>query len=172
MTQPPQDTGRPLVQAEFRAGHGPDAGAGPPVATLTAPLSARSAAGAAGAEPAAADLAGIDLAALNRLMACAGAAHAAELRRRLLADLAAVMDGLRAARAAAEVARHAHVLVALSGQAGAAHLHALASDMVADAGRGDSAAVRDRLPDVLDATAALSRVVAALRPGGHADPRP
>ena len=169
MTQPPQDTGKPLVQAEFRAGHGPDAGAGPPVATLTAPLSARS---AAGAEPAAADVAGIDLAALNRLMACAGAAHAAELRRRLLADLAGVMDGLRAARAAAEVARHAHVLVALSGQAGAAYLHALASDLVADAGRGDSAAVRDRLPVVLDATAALSRVVAALRPGGHADPRP
>jgi hypothetical protein len=110
----------------------------------------------------ASEIIGLDLAALQSLLDCAGPALAPELCRRFLSDLAAVHAGLRLATTCAEAERHAHVLLALAGQAGATGLTPKVQGALSAARQGDAAGLAALLPSVLAGTDALVAVVTAM----------
>jgi hypothetical protein len=115
----------------------------------------------------AAESIGLDLEGLHALMACAGPTLAPELRRSLLSDLAAAHAGLRLAGTCAAAERHAHVLLALAGQAGATALTLKVKNALNAARQGDTAGLATLLPSVLIGTEALITVVIEMPlPGG------
>lgn len=116
----------------------------------------------------AAESIGLDLAALQGLLDCAGPSLAGELRRRFLSDLAAAHSGLRLAATCMAAERHAHVLLALAGQAGAGRLQPRAQQALAAARSGDAPALAALMPGLLAGTEALIAVVTAMPlPGGE-----
>jgi hypothetical protein len=116
----------------------------------------------------AADSIGLDLVSLEGLLDCAGPLLAPELRRRFLTDLTTVHAGLRLATTCAETERHAHVLLALAGQAGATALQSQVSLVLVAARARDAAKVAALLPPVLGGTEALVAVVTGM-PGPWTD---
>jgi hypothetical protein len=110
----------------------------------------------------AAESIGLDLAALHGLLECAGPSLAAELRRRFLSDLAAAHTGLRTVATCAAAERHAHVLLALAGQAGALALQPRVQQALAAARSGDEPGLAALMPALLAGTEALVAVVTAM----------
>lgn len=110
----------------------------------------------------AADRIGLDLAALRGLLDCAGPSLAPELRRRFIWDLDTARTGLRLAPTCGAAERHAHVLLGLSGQAGALALHPKVKLALEAARAGDAATLAALLPAVLAGTEALVTVVTGM----------
>lgn len=110
----------------------------------------------------AAESIGLDLAALRGLLDCAGPSLAPELRRRYISDLEAAQTGLRLAQSCAAAERHAHVLLGLTGQAGAMALHPMVKQVLEVARAGDAAVLAALLPAVLTGTEALVAVVTGM----------
>lgn len=110
----------------------------------------------------AADSIGLDLAVLRGLLDCAGPSLAPELRRRFISDLVIAQTGLRMVPTCAAAERHAHVLLGLTGQAGALALHPKVKQALEAARAGDAATLAALLPAVLAGTEALVAVVTGM----------
>ena len=112
----------------------------------------------------------LDTGVLPALFARLGPIVATALRVCLAEDLAIARSGIVAALSpapdASELARHAHVLIALAGTAGGTLLHGLARALHRAAVSGDGPRMRRLADQVLPATDALMAVVRACPPDG------
>ena len=78
------------------------------------------------------DPSGLDEHTLRRLLALAGPSDAAELMRRLIADVRGVAEGMMTGLMSedrAAMRKHSHVLLAIAGTIGAPRIHGLAAHL-------------------------------------------